>query len=447
MKDEPPFDAALERFLQGEPEPDDGIELATAMAQDPAATELVRKLLVIDDLLRQQAQPDEDAFVDSLVLRLNSQRDDAFVDRIASAARPARPRALVFGLALAAVALLLAAVAALWLPWQREVEVVNTSPSAPVPAPVVRPAVAPMPSSDTMVQVETGQQGYQLPSGVAVNVAGPASLRFVDDMFVDLQHGRVSADAGATTRGFTVQTAQARVVDLGTRFGVQAAGDQTEVAVFEGTVRVESRLTATMLTLRAGEALAVGSQGAMTRLTGLVTGERWQDWSVQTSSVLRQVATSGRSDAFCRIVPRGFKAGALVYAGAPLRWEATGDMPFPKGLTGADLIQAPQHGLRDKDWSMKVTLGAPATLYVFSSKSAPPPAWLTAQFTLSGQQVAATERVAPANGKPARLQMKAVFDVWKRVVRQPGTLVLGPPSVQKDGKPTAMYGVAAQLLH
>lgn len=444
--DDPEFEASLERFLQGEPDPQDSDLLATTLRQDDAVAPMVRQLLEFDDLLRQQGQPDGDAFVDALVLRIQSTQDDRFVRRMEQVARPAvRRHTLLYVAALAAIAVLSAALLWHWLP--SDSQPVIEAPPKVAPGPEARPLIAPMPSSDTMVQIETGQQAYQLPSGVTASVEAPASLRFVDDMFVDLQRGKFSADAGASTKGFTVQTAQARVVDLGTRFGVQAGDVQTEVAVFEGSVRVESRLTATLITLKAGEALRVGEHGDMKRLTGLVaTGDRWQDWATQTSSVIASVATTGKTDAFCRLIPRGFKAGAHVYAGTVLRWESAGEMPFPKGLAGADLIQAPSIAARDEDWRMTVTLGRPATLYVFNSKSAPPPKWLADSFVVTGQQVAATELLNPEKGRPARVQMKAVFDVWKRVIRQPSTINLGPPARQKDGKPTAMYGVAAQLL-
>lgn len=442
-----PFEAALERLLQGEPEPLDGEFLVAAMRQSSESTRMMRQALVMDDLLRQEGQPDTDAFVDALVMRMQGEEapDEAFVQRVQQAALPSRKPLLVY-VALAAAVLVTGALVWHWLPVSKQVTEVVVVPREKV-EPAARAEVEPMPSSDELVQLEAGTQDYSLPSGVAVQVAAPAALRFVDDMFVDLQSGRFSADAGATTKGFTVQTAQARVVDLGTRFGVHAGGEQTEVAVFEGIVRVESRATASLITLKAGEALTVGEQGEMIRLTGLVTGERWQDWSTQGASAITSVVTSGKADAFCRLVPKGFKAGALVYAGAPLRWESAGEMPFPKALIGADLVQAPQQGGRDEDWRMTLKLGRPATVYVFSSKSAPPPVWLAKSFTSTGQQVAATELLNPERGKPARVQMKAVFDVWKRTVRQPGSIELGPPARQKDGKPTAMYGVAAQLLH
>ena len=69
-------DAALARFLDGEPEPHDGELLAAAMTDDGGfAREMVR-LLMLDELLRQERLPDDRAFLDSLKLRLGVESGD-----------------------------------------------------------------------------------------------------------------------------------------------------------------------------------------------------------------------------------------------------------------------------------------------------------------------------------------------------------------------------------
>ncbi|HEY2156293.1 MAG TPA: iron dicitrate transport regulator FecR, partial [Isosphaeraceae bacterium] len=64
------IEAVLARFLEGEPEPGDGEALAAAMVGDPDFAREVARLLMLDDLLRQGAMPDERAFVESLKIRL-----------------------------------------------------------------------------------------------------------------------------------------------------------------------------------------------------------------------------------------------------------------------------------------------------------------------------------------------------------------------------------------
>src|SRR5258708_38695089 len=85
----PDIEAALARFLDGEPEPEDGETLAAAMAGDPETARKIVQLLMLDDMLRQGAQPDDRAFVESLKMRLGHEGgDDAFLRRFRRSPRP-----------------------------------------------------------------------------------------------------------------------------------------------------------------------------------------------------------------------------------------------------------------------------------------------------------------------------------------------------------------------
>jgi anti-sigma factor RsiW len=64
------IELALCRFLDGEPEPDDGAALAAAMAKDDRLADEVCRLLVVDDLLRQAVELDPAAFAEALQTRL-----------------------------------------------------------------------------------------------------------------------------------------------------------------------------------------------------------------------------------------------------------------------------------------------------------------------------------------------------------------------------------------
>src|SRR4051812_34047430 len=66
---------ALSRFLEGEPEPGDAAILAAAMHKDPALAFEVRRLLAMDELLRQAHEPDPAAFAASLQARLAAEED------------------------------------------------------------------------------------------------------------------------------------------------------------------------------------------------------------------------------------------------------------------------------------------------------------------------------------------------------------------------------------
>src|SRR4051794_29227990 len=67
------IDETLARFLDGEPEPNDGALLAEAMRSDERFAREVARLLEVDDLIRQGAEPDERAFLEALKLRLSTE--------------------------------------------------------------------------------------------------------------------------------------------------------------------------------------------------------------------------------------------------------------------------------------------------------------------------------------------------------------------------------------
>ena len=76
-------------------------------------------------------------------------------------------------------------------------------------------------------------------SGAQIAVEGPARLEIVDEMCVVLKRGILTATVSPSASGFVVDTATARIVDLGTAFGVAVEEDgQTDVCVFDGLVEV-----------------------------------------------------------------------------------------------------------------------------------------------------------------------------------------------------------------
>ena len=76
-------------------------------------------------------------------------------------------------------------------------------------------------------------------SGAEVVLEAPATLEIIDAMNCRLKRGTIVADVPHSAIGFTVDTKDAKVVDLGTRFGVSADEDgKYLVHVIEGLVEV-----------------------------------------------------------------------------------------------------------------------------------------------------------------------------------------------------------------
>ncbi|WP_439629367.1 FecR domain-containing protein [Gemmata sp.] len=96
---------------------------------------------------------------------------------------------------------------------------------------------------------------------------GPAAFQFEGAGVVRLTSGRLFCDVPKGAEGFSVQTANGRVVDLGTRFGVEIdSGGETEVHVTAGRVRAEISDSVTRQELHAGQAGRFRSGGAAVTL-------------------------------------------------------------------------------------------------------------------------------------------------------------------------------------
>lgn len=97
--------------------------------------------------------------------------------------------------------------------------------------------------------VSLGASGYELragvmqatyPSGVELLIESPADFELCGSNSVRLSEGKISARVPKSAIGFTVETPAAKVVDLGTEFGVSAGQSGSEVYVFKGEVLVKT---------------------------------------------------------------------------------------------------------------------------------------------------------------------------------------------------------------
>jgi hypothetical protein len=78
--------AALARLIEGESEPEDDQRIAEAMRGDVALVDALREQLMLDEMLRQEAEPSAEVFVAAVAARLQpSASDEAFVARMEQA--------------------------------------------------------------------------------------------------------------------------------------------------------------------------------------------------------------------------------------------------------------------------------------------------------------------------------------------------------------------------
>ncbi len=94
---------------------------------------------------------------------------------------------------------------------------------------------------DEGVDLLEGLVEVRMQSGALVVVHGPARLHFPSPRQIRLAHGNIVVRVPHTITGFTVKTKSAKIVDLGTEFGVLAKpGRPTLAEVFAGHVAVRS---------------------------------------------------------------------------------------------------------------------------------------------------------------------------------------------------------------
>ena len=100
--------------------------------------------------------------------------------------------------------------------------------------------------------------------GVELLVEGPAIAQWLDAQHIRLTSGTVVVRMPEGGSGFVVETAQMRVTDLGTEFGVSVSpsGDE-RVQVYGGRVRTEAAASGEAQELKAGSALRCSPKGEL----------------------------------------------------------------------------------------------------------------------------------------------------------------------------------------
>ena len=289
-------------------------------------------------------------------------------------------------------------------------------------------------------------------------------------MRLRVHSGRVTAEVGPEAKGFSIETAQARVVDFGTKFGVDVSeAGHTDVVVLQGEVRVfektgKATAAAPVATLTTGQAVRVDKSRRLFRIVNVTSDGREEDWSTRgglpADSIITAVRDSMEGDYpslrnFYRIVPGGMREDARAYADYPHEWNGRDAQGMPDWLLGADLVQT--FNTDQVNWFMQltVTVSRPCVLYVLADRRTPPPTWLSEQFGDTGvdiglEYVDPKYKIFPTQG-PGKGRTVLPFGIWKREVQQPGEVKLGPPYFEKfrdasEVRPNFMYGIAAKAL-
>ncbi len=310
------------------------------------------------------------------------------------------------------------------------------------------------------VTLVRGSVQMRLSSGVLLDVNAPIEMNLIDSMHVQVFSGRVTADVGEHGKGFVIETPQARVVDLGTRFGVDASdAAQTSVLVFQGQVEVYEKGSAQRVALlNTGEGLRLDNNRRVSRIVSVSGTDGANGWTANAPpassaliSAVRDSMTANDEAAkkwpslrnFYRIVPGGLREGALAFSDEADEWSEV-----PAILVGADHVRT--FAVDGFNWFMKLTIevSRPVELFVFVDQRNPVPEWVSTDFTDSGETITLNFKPPQWQGRVAK---RLPYSVWKRIVRKPGEVTLGapypnPPADKKSFNPNRMFGVAAKAL-
>jgi hypothetical protein len=111
-----------------------------------------------------------------------------------------------------------------------------------------------------MLALAEGIVTLRFESGAIVTLESPTKLEIVSAMNCRLIEGSLTADVPPSAHGFSVDTADLRVVDLGTRFGVTAgSAGNSHVFVFQGEVTLNQPDGTEIRQLTEGKAFHVAS--------------------------------------------------------------------------------------------------------------------------------------------------------------------------------------------
>ena len=306
------------------------------------------------------------------------------------------------------------------------------------------------------IRMRSGSARVRLSSGVLVSWNGPVTLDFTSPMRMRVREGKVTADVGDFAKGFVVDTAQASVVDLGTRFGVEAApSGSTHVVVLEGQVEVHepdrnARKGTLLTSLSIGEGVRIDPSRQPFPLKFLKFGPGTDEWTALPSAPPEAVLTDATNnlppasksyDYNIRIA--AMHPGVRAWKAERAWWFPLDSDTFPEWLEGADLFANRRFDGRHQDFELTLTLSRPATVFVFHDVRNPAPDWLRERFQDTGYRLRFEEHTSRKTGSQS---VSFPFAVWKCDVLSAGTLTLGSALTPDTPAQTFTYGVAAKAL-
>lgn len=262
----------IEAFLEGSLSNEAFESLQDRMMTDPALRVVMRRVLTLDDTLRTGS--------------LQAAADQAFVPSPRTSSRLSPPesstrRRIQWLIPLALAACLVAILSFQFSAPKPESDLVESQsqtldqgiPKANGFA-VLRQLLEPEwpePAASRQEGVILGAETFQLSSGTAeiqffsgatIILEGPARLTLKSAWEGTLTQGRIRVQVPPAARGFTLQTPEAKIVDLGTEYGLEIGSDRNHLEVFQGEIEWHPEL-GSVARLIEGEAIQISKGGGM----------------------------------------------------------------------------------------------------------------------------------------------------------------------------------------
>lgn len=323
------------------------------------------------------------------------------------------------------------------------------------------------------IRFESGVAELMLDNGAQIVLQGPADFTLVSTRRAVAKRGKLVLRCGPDAVGFEIESPDAKVVDLGTVFGLSIVdGTSTNVVVYEGSVDLSVRAAkaGTDRRLTAGEALKIARNGEIGRITAVQTplflpppdllarGDGSSELIGSVSDSLRSEETSK----YYRVIGQGFGEDCRAYVDRLHEWNGIDSQGIPRFLRGGDYVMTFND---DKLRNIQIALELlrPARVYVLMDDRVTPPRWLTTNFEDTGWDLGLDAYIVSnkksrfaasqlhAEVGPGR-SIDSIFSVWQQDIFHPAVVELGslrgddlvdvdPYSIKQS-----MYGVVVQPL-
>jgi hypothetical protein len=314
------------------------------------------------------------------------------------------------------------------------------------------------------LQLNEGAIELTFDAGAQVTIFGPADFEITSATSIRCQRGRVTTLVGDRGKGFVVETPRAKVVDLGTQFGLSISDTgETEVVVFQGSVDMSyappsGAADAPPRRLRQGEALLLNNAGEFQRVMSvqrnefltLVGGPRRRPPEPVIADVQDNIRPAEGVKSY-QIVRNGLEEDVPCFVDRNHQWNGIDRAGLPPFLIGADYVMPFNDDKFVHTLELKLELLRPADLYVFLDNNMEVPEWVRKDFVdtgvdigLDGSKTQWHQAHSLAIG--AGNSVDFPFSVWRRHVKKAGSVTLGsvnPPKVGTRSYGFNMYGIAA----